>query len=162
MRKTALSLFILLSLLVLSISCEKQKEKTWSSFYDFTVADIAGSYVSNPDESIYEESPTAGTSLYDNVSLTITELSDNNISVRIIIPDQINKVFTGSIEPNNSLAIIKLSQGFYESFTANVYKDSQNRIRLSGNESISYYDANGEVVDKKVHGFDVIKVEDRR
>lgn len=162
MRKTTLSLSILLSLLVLFISCEKQKEKTWTSFYDFTVADIAGSYVPNPDESVYEESPTDGMTVYDNASLTITELSDNNISVRIIIPDEINKVFTGNIEPNNNLAIIKLTQGLYESFTANVYKDSQNQIRLSGYESRSIYGANSELVDKKVYGFDVIKIEDRR
>ena len=100
-----------MGLLVLFNACTKPEEKTWTSFYDFTVADIAGTYTANPDESVYEESPTPGTNLYDNASLTITQLSDNNISVRVIIPDQINKVFTGSIEQNNGLAIIKLSQG---------------------------------------------------
>ena len=159
MRKNALRLSIVLSLLVLFNACEKPVEKTWTSFYDFTVADIEGTYTANPDESVYEDSPTSGTNLYDNASLTITALSDNNISVRIIIPDLINRVFTGSIEQNNSLALIKLTQGLYESFTANVYKDSQNRIRLNGNESHSIYNANGELTDKKIYGFDVIKAE---
>lgn len=157
MRKTALHLSLALGLLILFSSCEKPKEKTWISFYDFTVADIVGTYSANTDESVYEDSPTPGTTVYQNATVTITELSESNISVRVVIPDQINKAFTGSIETNNSLAIIKLTQGLYETFTANVYKDSQNRIRLNGNESRSIYDANGELVDKKVYGFDVVK-----
>ena len=152
-------LISLVGLLFLSVSCEHPEDNSWSRFYDFSSSDVIGTYSANPDESVYEESPTPGVVVYDNASVTITELGDGLVMVRVIIPDQINKVFTGAIEQNSSNGILLLNQGSYEEFSATVYKGNQGQIRLQGHESRTYYNAEGEISDKKIYGFDVIKTE---
>ncbi|MBQ5957728.1 MAG: hypothetical protein IJL44_00900 [Bacteroidales bacterium] len=152
-------LISLVGLLFLSVSCEHPEDNPWSRFYDFSSSDVIGTYSANPDESVYEESPTPGVVVYDNASVTITELGDGLVMVRVIIPDQINKVFTGAIEQNSSNGILLLNQGSYEEFSATVYKGNQGQIRLQGHESRTYYNAEGEISDKKIYGFDVIKTE---
>lgn len=150
---------IFLGLSILSTSCKQQEDNPWSRFYDFTSSDVIGTYSANPNESVYEESPTPGVVVYDNASVTITELDDGLVMVRVIIPDQINKVFTGAIDQNSSNGVLLLRQGSYEEFNATVYKNKQGQIRLQGHESRTYYNAEGEVSDKKIYGFDVIKTE---
>lgn len=152
-------LISLVGLLFLSVSCEHPEDNPWSRFYDFSSSDVIGTYSANPDESVYEESPTPGVVVYDNASVTITELGDGLVMVRVIIPDQINKVFTGAIEQNSSNGVLLLNQGSYEEFSATVYKGNQGQIRLQGHESRTYYNAEGEISDKKIYGFDVIKTE---
>ena len=158
MKKISL-LISLVGLLFLSVSCEHPEDNPWSRFYDFSISDVIGTYSANPDESVYEESPTPGVVVYDNASVTITELGDDLVMVRVIIPDQINKVFTGSVEQNSGNGVLLLNQGSYEEFSATVYKGNQGQIRLQGHESRTYYNAEGEISDKKIYGFDVIKTE---
>lgn len=146
----------------MSISCKHQEDNPWSRFYDFTAADLIGSYSPNPDESAYEELPAPGVVVYDNATVTISDLSDGLVQVRVIIPDQIYKVFSGTIDQNSSNGVLLMHQGSNEEFNATVYKNSQGQIRLQGHESRTIYDAEGEISDKKVYGFDVIKVEDRK
>lgn len=159
MKKKSIFLSILLGLLVIFISCGHEEENPWSRFYSYTGADIIGTYSPNPDESAYEESPTPGVVVYDNATVTITDLSDGLVMIRVVIPDKINKVFSGSVDQNSGSGILLMRQGNYEEFHATVYKNSQGQVRLEGYESRTIYNADGEVTDKKIYGFDVIKAE---
>ena len=121
MKKTIL---FLIALGLLCASCEKTPVNEWNRFYGFTKDDIAGHYEANPDESLYEELPTEGVTVYNTATIDITSLQDNMVSIRIVIPHVINKVFSGVVNGDDSTSDLILN-GFCENIMATVYKNSK-------------------------------------
>ncbi len=156
MKNTKTLLAIIFGLLLVSTSCNKTPvQSEWSRFYGFTTTDIVGHYEANPDESIYQDLPTEGVEVYDNASIDIVALSENAISLRIVIPEVLNKNFTGTINANDDSSDIVLSN-FNEDIRMTVYKNNKGRVRFHGRVKHYYYNAEHELVNSNNYGFDVI------
>ncbi|MBR4147079.1 MAG: hypothetical protein IKU00_04210 [Bacteroidales bacterium] len=153
MKKASL---FLIALCLLCLSCEKTPVNEWDRFYGFTKDDIVGHYEANPDESLYQELPTQGVTVYSNATIDITSLSGNSISIRIVIPSVINKVFSGAVnnEENSSDLVLR---NFNEDIMMTVYKNSKGQIRMHGRVKRYRYDSDGILIDSNYYGFDVIK-----
>ena len=148
---------ILLALCVIAFtSCKK--DPVWNRFFGYTKDDIVGHYEANPDESLYEDLPTEGVKVYSNAVLDITSLSNDLISIRIVIPGVINKVFSGPVYSAADNSDIVLLNG-NEDIEMTVYKNEDGQIRLHGREKHYHYDANNVLVSSENYGFDVIKQE---
>lgn len=157
MKKT-LSIITLLIAAFLFTTCQKTQEDEWERFYGYTKADIVGHYEANPDSTSYSELPTEGVMVYPNATIDINELSDNLISLRIIIPDVINKYFTGEASMNENDSELSL-HNYHEDILMTVYKNKQNQVRLQGRERRCIFNNEGEITDCILHGFDVIKTD---
>jgi hypothetical protein len=153
MKKTYL---FLVAISLLFASCEKTPVNEWSRFYGYTQADIVGHYEANPDESLYENLPTEGVEVYDNTTIDIVALSENSISLRIVIPGVINKSFSGSINATE-LESDLIFQNFNEDIMMTVYKNSKGQVRFHGRVKHYYYNADHELINSNNYGFDVIK-----
>ena len=149
----------LLALTLWCVSCGKTPTNEWSRFYAYTMDDVVGHYEANPDESLYEELPTQGVAVYDNVVIDIVSLSETLVSLHIVIPDKINKTYSGTLDTTDEHRTDIILHGFNEDFMATVYTNSQNQVRLHGRVKQYYYDANGVLVNSNNYGFDVIKSE---
>ena len=152
MKNTAL---LLISICFLFASCGKDPKEEWSRFYGFTQADIVGCYEANPDESLYEDLPTEGMTIYNNASINVSPVGDVSISLNIIIPDRINKYFSGPLEMSNDhRSDITLTNVINttnkEDIMMTVYKNDQGQVRFHGRVKRYYY-----VTDN--WGFDVVK-----
>ena len=147
---------ILIAIGLLCTSCEKTPVSEWSRYYGYTKDNIVGHYDANPDESLYEALPTEGVTVYDNATVDITALSDDLISLRIVIPDVINKVFSGAINAEESSSDLVL-HNYNEDVMATIYKNSKGQVRLHGRVKHYYYNANNVLVNSNNYGFDVIK-----
>lgn len=157
MKITKTLLAIAIGLLFVSISCKKSPtESEWSRFYGYTKNDIVGHYEANPDESLYQDLPTEGVAVYDNATIDIVELSENSISLRIVIPGVLNKNFSGAIYTNEQISDLTL-QNFNEDIMMTVYKNSKGQVRFHGRVKHYYYNADHELVNSNNYGFDVIK-----
>lgn len=156
MKSIKTVLTIVIGLLFISASCNKDPEKEWSRFYGFNSSDIIGHYEANPDESLYEELPTEGVVVYDNATMDIVALSNNSVSLRIVIPGVINKNFSGAIYSNEDNSDLVLNN-FNEDIMMTVYKNNKGQVRFHGRVKYYYYNANHELVNSKNYGFDVIK-----
>ena len=156
MKRLNILLTTFLGLALVFASCEKTPVNEWSRFYGFTKDDIAGQYNANPDESIYEALPTQGVVVYDNATVEITAQSGNLVSVHVIIPGVINKVFSGTVVSDEGSSNIVFRNN-NEELIVTVYKNDQNQIRLDGCVKHNYYNSHGEVIDSDYYGFDVIK-----
>lgn len=154
MKRIAL---FLVSISLLFASCEKTPQDEWNRFYGFTKDDIVGHYNANPDESLYEALPTPGVAVYDNASIDIQALSDNQVSLHIVIPGTINKVFSGAVIPGESTSDMMFVNDNNEDISMTVYKNSQNQVRLHGRVKRYHYDAHHILEDSDNWGFDVIK-----
>lgn len=156
MKRSLIIATFLAAFSLVFVSCEKTPVNEWSRFYGFTQADIIGHYDANPDESLYQDLPTEGVAVYDNVTIDIVAVSENSISLRIVIPDVINRNFSGAIftdEQNSDLTL----HGFNEDIMMTVYKNNKGQIRFHGRVKHYYYNANNELVNSNNYGFDVIK-----
>lgn len=148
---------ILLTLCVIVFtSCKK--DPVWNRFFGYTKDDIVGHYEANPDESLYEDLPTEGVKVYSNAVLDITSLSNDLISIRIVIPDVINKVFSGPVYSAADNSDIVLLNGD-DDIQMTVYKSDKGEIRLHGRQKRYHYDASNVLVSSENYGFDVIKQE---
>lgn len=154
MKKTFL---FLIAMGLLCASCEKTPVNEWNRFYGFTKDDIVGHYDANPDESLYEELPTEGVTVYNTVTIDITSLQDNMVSLRIVIPHVINKAFSGVINGDDSTSDLILN-GFGEDIMATVYKNSKGQIRMHGRVKGDRHHRDGDPVIN-VYGFDVLKAD---
>ena len=155
MKQTA---SILIAILFLFASCGKDSKNEWSRFYGFTQADIVGHYESNPDESLYEELPTAGITVYDNVTIDIGAVGSTAVSLHIVIPGKINKTFSGTINTNDDHhSDLVLNNGNNEDVMMTVYKNEDGRVRFHGRVKHYYYNADNELVNSINWGFDVVK-----
>lgn len=144
-------------------SCEKSQDNEWERFYGYTKADIIGQYEANPDDECYPDLPTDGIEIYRDVTIEITEIGENQNLVRfhIVIPDVINKYYTGVANPSeNDSELAFNNSAYHEDVLMTVYKNKKNQVRLQGRERRCTYNSEGEVVDCNVHGFDVIKAEE--
>ena len=153
MKKTSL---FLVAICLLFLSCEKTPVNEWDRFYGFSKDDIVGHYEANPDESLYQDLPTPGVTVYNNATIDITPLSDNAISIRLVIPSVINKVFSGAFNNDEESSDLVL-RNFNEDIMVTVYRNDKGQIRLHGREKRYRYDADGNLVDSNYYGFDVIK-----
>ena len=155
MKKTILA--TLLITLVGLISCSKTKENEWSRFYGYTKADLIGHYEANPDDDAYPELPTEGVQVYRNVTIDIIDDGENSNLVRlhIVIPNIINKNFSGAILSNESESDLAFHNN-NEDILMTVYKNKQNVVRLNGRERRCTYNSNNELIDCVVHNFDVV------
>lgn len=153
MKKISL---LLIALSLLFASCEKDPEIEWGRFYGFTQADVVGHYEANPDESLYEPLPNDLIIVYNNASIDITASGSSSLILHIIIPDQINKWFSGSIaiSDENHSDLILYSYG--EDILMTVYKDDKGQVRLHGR--VKHY-SNSQYISDLNWGFDVIKQE---
>ena len=156
MKRISILLTLVLGLAFINTSCEKTPENEWNRFYGYTANDIAGHYDANPDESLYEELPTQGVAVYDNATVEIQALSENQVSLRIIIPNVINRVFSGTVFTDESVSDLIL-HNFQEDISMTVYKNKENQIRLHGRVKRYRYDQDNVLVDSDNYGFDVIK-----
>ena len=154
MKKTIL---FLIALGLLCASCEKTPVNEWNRFYGFTKDDIAGHYEANPDESLYEELPTEGVTVYNTATIDITSLQDNRVSLRIVIPHVINKVFSGVVNGDDSTSDLILN-GFGENIMATVYKNSKGQIRMHGRVKGDRHQRDEDPVIE-IYGFDVLKAD---
>lgn len=159
MKKTILILSAMLGLLIANGACNKTKDE-WNRFSGYQKEDIIGHYTANPDESVYVELPTEGVIIYRDVTINISPLSNNNVSLKISIPNVLNKIFTGGVALDVNDSEIRLyNQGTNEDILMTVYRNEMNQIRLSGRERKCYY-AGDSLVDCKNYSFDVIKQND--
>ncbi len=154
MKKT---LLLLIGIVLILASCEKPPVNEWERFYGFTQADIVGHYEANPDESLYEELPTEGVVVYNNASMDITALSETLISLHIVIPEHINRTYSGTIDMTDENRTELIFHGFNEDIMMTVYKNSKGQVRFHGRVKHYYYDAEGTLVNSNIYGFDVIK-----
>lgn len=146
-------------ILVFCSSCEKDPVNEWSRFFGFTKDDVIGHYEPNPDESLYEELPTAGVKVYSDAVIDVVPLSDNLVSIRIRIPSvPLNKVFSGTIYSESSNSDIVLSNG-NDDIRMTVYKNDKGQVRFHGRQKRYIYGPTYEVVDSDNYGFDVIREE---
>jgi hypothetical protein len=144
--------------LVMFVSCEKEPVNEWQRFWGYTKDDIVGDYEANPDESIYEEYPTAGMTIYKNASIHVTGLSGDLVSIRINIPGVINKVFSGAVysaSDNSDLALVSTNGN--DDIRMTVYKNSKGDVRFHGIQKRYHYDAGHVLTSSENYGFDVIK-----
>lgn len=144
--------------LVMFVSCEKEPVNEWQRFWGFTKDDIVGDYEANPDESIYEEYPTAGVTVYNNATLHVAGLSGDMISIRINIPGVLNKVFSGSVysAPDNSDIALVFPNG-NEDIRMTVYKNSKGDVRFHGIQKRYHYNEQHVLISSENYVFDVIK-----
>lgn len=154
------SCFLLLICTVfLCASCEKTEDNEWNRFYGFTQTDIVGHYEANPDESLYEELPTAGIEVYRDVSIDLTAQSETLLTLHIVIPGTINKTFTGTIDMNDEHRSDLVLNNFNEDIMMTVYKNEEGQVRFHGRVKHYYYNAEGELSSSRNWGFDVLKQE---
>jgi len=163
MRKATL---IITAITFLLASCGKPEEE-WSRFYGFTQEDIVGHYEANPDESLYEELPTSGITVYDNVTMEVGAVGDHSLSIRIVIPGVGTKTFSGAIDmsdDNRSDIILTnvINTTNKEDIMMTVYKNAEGRARFHGRVKRYYYRFNTETHELSLYrsdnwGFDVIK-----
>lgn len=156
MKKPIIILLMLVSAMAFNACGDHEDDNAWSRFYGYTKDDIVGHYEANPDEACYAPLPTEGVVVYRNVTIDITPLENNSVSLRIIIPDVINKVFTGAANLNENDSDLSF-HNYNEDILFTVYKNDQNQVRLHGRERYCIYDEDHELVDCILHGFDVIK-----
>ena len=166
MRKATL---LIIAIGVLCVSCGKTEENEWSRFYGFTQADVIGHYEANPDESLYQELPTAGMVVYDNTTIDISPVgSSASISVHIVIPGKINKSFSGPLNMSNEnrsdIAITNIINTYNkEDIMMTVYKNDKGQVRFHGRVKRYYYNTKpgheNELIKSDNWGFDVIKAD---
>ena len=159
--KKLLSFLSFLLLTTTLISCGKTDEDEWNRFFGYTKADIIGHYVSTPNDEYYYELPTAGVTVYRNVTIDISDAGgDSYVSVHVVIPDVINVHFTGAVQLNGNdsdMAFNNNSTYTIEDLLMTVYKNDNNQIRFHGRERNGRIDAEGEMVSCKTRCYDVIK-----
>ena len=122
---------ILSTITLLLVSCGKTQTNEWNRFFGFTSTDIVGHYEANSDESLYQDLPTEGVVICDNVAIDITAGSGNSVSLHIVIPDQLNEVFSGVLDTEDNSSDLVL-YNTYDDLMASVFKDSQGQIRIHG------------------------------
>lgn len=137
-------------------SCEKDKTNEWQRFWGYTKADIIGHYDANPDESIYEELPTAGVVVYPDASIDMIELSDDLVSVRLSIPKILNINFSGPVYSASDNSDFVLKNG-NDDIRMTVYKNSKGDVRFHGVQKRYHYNADQQLESSDNYGFDVIK-----
>jgi hypothetical protein len=137
-------------------SCEKDPVNEWQRFWGYTKADLIGHYDANPDESIYEELPTAGVVVYSDASIEIIDLSEDLVSVRLIIPKILNIVFSGTVYSASDNSDFVLRNGNND-IRMTVYKNSKGDVRFHGVQKRYQYNADQQLESSKNYGFDVIK-----
>lgn len=142
-------------------SCGKNEDNTWQRFFSYSKEDIVGHYESNPDTTVYGELPTEGVTIYPNTTIDIISLDGNLVRLHIVIPNTINKYFTGSTAIENSDSELSFHNND-EDVLMTVYKNEQGQVRLHGRERRCRYDAHDEIIDCVLHGFDVIKTSDNQ
>lgn len=150
-------LLYLAALLILCVSCGKDPNEEWSRFFGFTKTDIVGHYEANPDPCVYPELPTEGVVVYDNATVEVIDLSDNLVSFRLVIPETLNKVFTGSVPTDGSSSDLGFHNN-HEDVLLTVYKNGKGQVRFHGRYRY-YYSDKGGPEDADIYGFDVIKTE---
>ena len=140
-------------------SCNKTEVNEWTRFYGYTKNDIVGHYTPNPDESAYPELPTNGVQVYRNATIDITDLGpeQNLVQLHIVIPDVINKTFSGVLYSNENESDLAFHNFNNEDILMTVYKNKQNQVRLHGRERRCGSDISGDLIDCALHGFDVVK-----
>ena len=160
MKKASL---LIIAIIFLCAACNKNNENEWNRFYGFTQTDIVGHYEANPDESLYEELPTAGITVNDNVSIDVAATGNISVTLHIVIPGTINKTFTGAIDMNDERrSDLMLHNDNNEDVMLTVYKHEDGRVRFHGRVKHYYYNANHELVNSVNWGFDVIREGARR
>lgn len=144
-------LLLFLCITMLFTSCEKDKIH-WEKYFGYTREDVVGHYESIDDESYYGDLPTELVDLYNNVTLDIQAGDGNTARVHIVIPDKLNRWFSGVVPQNDDDFIIDMSGFDNYDFLATVYKSQDGTIRLHGRvNKYTSYQAN------VCYGFDVIK-----
>ena len=164
MKKNSL---LIIAIALILASCG-QKENEWGRFYGFTQDDIVGHYEANPDQSLYEPLPNEVETIYDNASIDVTAAGSSSISLHIVIPDVINKSFTGPIntasgnQSNITMANI-INNYNKEDIMLTVYKNAKGQVRFHGRVKHYRYSSQpgheNELVQSENWGFDVIKEE---
>lgn len=149
---------LLVALCLLLTACEKDPKYDWSRFYGFTAADVNGHYEATPIESLYQEQPTEGIVVYNNVKIDITA-SDDIVLMHIVIPDVLNRSFSGHIDLNDPYRsdLILYNGNNNEDALFSIYKSTTNGVRFSGRVKHYYYNSGGQVVKNDYYGFDVTK-----
>ena len=155
MKTIKLFISIILGALCIS-SCEKTDENTWQRFYGYEKEDVIGHYEANSDTACYSEQPTEGVVVYPNTIIDITSMDGNLVRFLIVIPNTIDKYFTGLAVVNENDSDLSFHNNS-EDVLMTVYKNQQNQVRLHGRERRCRYNAEGELIDCVLHGFDVIK-----
>ena len=120
---------------------------------------MVGHYEANPDQSVYEELPTEGVTIYPTATVDIIDLSGDMVTVRVTIPDVLNQAFSNVVESDENSSDMDFNN-FNETLHITVYKDADNRIRLHGSvrQQGAGNDQNGFPI-YTFYGFDVIKTE---
>lgn len=149
------TLFATLLCLVMFASCEKEPVNEWQRFWGYTKADLIGHYDANPDESIYEELPTAGVVVYPDASIDMIDLSGDLVSVRLTIPKILNIVFSGAVNSASDNSDFVLKNGNND-IRMTVYKNSKGDVRFHGVQKRYRYNGD-QLVSSENYGFDVIK-----
>lgn len=163
MKRIIVITLILLTTLGIN-SCGKNEGNAWERFYGYTKNDIVGHFIPNPDESAYPDLPTSGVEIYRNATIDITDVDPdrNLIQLHLVIPNVINKTFSGPLYSNEYEADLALNISNGEDILMTVYKNKKNQIRLHGRERNCHSDVTGQPYDCLIHGFDVIKLENSK
>ena len=121
---------LLIAISLLFASCNKDPE--WVRFHGFTQADIVGHYEANPDESLYEDYPTEGVAIYDNASMDVVAEGSNGVTVHIVIPDKINKTYSGSINMTEENYTELIIYNYHDDLIMTAYKNDKGQVRFHG------------------------------
>lgn len=159
MKRISLFLSIILGIVLVCASCGEPKD-TWERFYGYTQADIIGRYEANPDNSLYEELPTEGVTVYPNAELTITAYGDALVNIQIRIPEVWYRNFRGAVALNEDDSEISIGDTDRSDLLATVYKNAQDQIRIHGRARVpKHWNQEGHPDDYYIYGFDVLKIE---
>lgn len=124
-------MMIVAAMVLLMTGCQPEKDE-WSRFYGFTKADIVGNYIANPDESCYEDYPVEDVTTHRNAQVDVIDLGGDLVEVRVAIPNVIHKSYTGVVGTEGHDTEIIFSDYSDNDLVLDVYKNTQNQVRLHG------------------------------
>lgn len=175
--KKAIRLLALLLLFGMTLVSCREKKSEWSTFYNYSLDDIAGTYsYSNEPKAFDVVSENEDIHICEDATINIQKLSGTTVSFDINCREaEFTYSFVGRPAKNNNDFMIQLSSGYIFGYNgkitaynvqADVYKNAQAQTRLHGFASFDTYKVVNEpeqigsdtVVDRRVaYFFDVIK-----
>lgn len=151
MKQTIRFTALLLCLTLALFSCKKnKKESEWSSFFGYSVDDIAGKYsYSNVSDAFDVITENDDVHICMDADIDIQKLTESTVEFDINCPEaEFRRSFVGCPAKNKNDNLLQLSSGYWKgrdgtirayNVLADVYKNDQSQIRLHGFASLDVY-----------------------
>ena len=134
---------------LLLFSCKKDETKEWKQFYDFTLADIMGTYTNSNVSGAFDAlTENDFCHICEDAVINMSSYLGSDSSIEFNVNCQkanFNKSFTGRPVMNDDNFLISMSMPatsiypYYE-VTAYVYKNDKGNVRLHGFARHIYYE----------------------